>query len=131
MGLNQYEVIRTADGNKYLALGDTLVFCLSNEDAVKKEGIYCLRHMGMKELGVYEVLGRLCQTECKEIGTPVISMEDLVVLLSCAREALNSGMVDLPYKESVVTYTVTKIEQRLGKIGLTVERSGSPSKTDR
>jgi hypothetical protein len=127
MGLNQYEVIRTADGNKYLALGDTLVFCLSNEDAVKKEGIYCLRHMGKAELGVYEVVGRLCQTECKEIGTPVISMKDLVVMLSCTRAALDSGMLDLPYEALVVNNIIIEIEKRLGKIGLTVERPDSSS----
>ena len=123
MGLNQYEVIRTADGNKYLALGDFLVFCMSNEGAVKKDDIYCVRHMSKAELGVYEVLGRLCQTECKEIGTPVISMKDLVVMLSCTRAALDSGMLDLPYEALVVNNIIIKIEQRLAGIGLVVAKT--------
>lgn len=122
MGLKKYDVIQTADGNQYLALGDTMVFCLNNENSVNKDGIYGLRHLGLKDLEGSEIIGKLCYTECEKSNTSVLNMRDLVVLLSCTRKILDCGAVVLPYSESVVIDTVSRIELQLGEIGLTVGR---------
>jgi len=122
MGLKKYDVIQTVDGNQYLALGDTMVFCLGNKDSTKKSDLYRLSHTNPADLEGSEIIGRLCFTGNEKIGTPVINMKELMILLSCAREVLNSGLVDVPYKESEVTGAVARIEQRLGEVDMVVGR---------
>jgi hypothetical protein len=122
MDLREYSVIQTSDGKQYLFLREDMMFCLGNKDHSSKEDLYCLRRLDRVALEGSEIIGKLCYTGGDKIGTPVINMKELMILLSCAREVLNSGMVDVPYKESEVTGAVAKIEQRLGEVDLVVDR---------
>ena len=93
---------------------------LFRSDYNSKEDLYCLRHLDRVALEGSKIIGKLCFTGNEKTGTSVINMKELMILLSCAREVLNSGMVDVPYKESEVAGAVARIEQRLGEVGMVV-----------